>query len=251
MSHRIEFSVGKEKLVGDLHLPEGLKPFPCVITSHGYMSNRSSEKYFQIARRFPLEGIAVFRFDHRGALGGESDGEFEDTTLTRRVEDVVAAIPAVASHSEIDGGKLGLFGSSLGGMDVLLAQDERVKARVTLATPFRFPPPSDKARRSFQEKGYCEYAGGARIKKEFFEDFGRYDLKEAVGKTTCPLLIIHGTLDEQVPRHHAKVLFQAAGSESKELRMLAGGDHSLTDLNLLNEALGYTLDWFQRYLRNS
>jgi cephalosporin-C deacetylase-like acetyl esterase len=82
MQRRLEFQIGKERLVGDTHLPDNLTgPFPCVITSHGYESHRDSERYFQIGNRFPLEGIAVYRFDYRGALNGESDGEFEDTTI--------------------------------------------------------------------------------------------------------------------------------------------------------------------------
>ncbi len=60
MQRRVEFSVGNQRLVGDLHLPDDLKPpFPCVLLSHGYMSNRSGEKHLQMAYRFPLESIAV------------------------------------------------------------------------------------------------------------------------------------------------------------------------------------------------
>jgi len=109
MQRRVEFSVGNQKLIGDLHLPEGFEGlFPCVITSHGYKSRRESEKYFQIGHRFPLEGIAVLRFDHRGALGGESEGKFEDTTLTGRVEDLMAAIEFSTKIREIDSQRLGL-----------------------------------------------------------------------------------------------------------------------------------------------
>ena len=61
MQRRIEFGIGKERLVGDIHLPDSVSgPFPCVITSHGYKSHRDSEKYFQIGHKFPLEGIAVY-----------------------------------------------------------------------------------------------------------------------------------------------------------------------------------------------
>ncbi|MFH1087832.1 MAG: acetylxylan esterase, partial [Chloroflexota bacterium] len=88
MERRIEFYSQGQKIAGNLHLPDGGSgPFPCVVVSHGYMANSGSEKYLQIGYRFPLAGIAVLRFDHRGALGGESQGKFEDTTLTGRVKD--------------------------------------------------------------------------------------------------------------------------------------------------------------------
>jgi len=249
MQRRLEFQIEKEKLVGDLHLPENIpSSFPCVITSHGYKSHRDSDKYFQIGHRFPLEGIAVYRFDHRGALNGESDGEFEDTTLSKRIEDVTAAIDAIASVPQIDSNRLGLLGSNLGGMDVLLVRSDRVKARVVMATPFTFPPPSDEMKSAFREKGYYDYSDGTRIRKEFYEDIQQYNLQEEVKKIKCPILIIHGYLDELVPRHHAEVLYKLAGSDIKELIMVEGADHAFSELEKLNEVLGYALAWFKKYL---
>jgi len=249
MQQRLEFWVGSQRLVGDLHLPDNsTAPIPCVVTSHGYKSHRDGDKYMQIACRFPLEGIAVLRFDHRGALNGESDGEFRDTTLSRRAEDLLAAIGALDGIREIDPNRLGLLGSSFGGMAVLVAKSEKVKAKVAMATPFAFPPPSEEMRSALAEKGYYQYPDGSRINKEFFEDVRRLDLTEEVRQTRCPLLIIHGDLDEVVPRHHARVLYQAAGSQTKDLRMIEGGDHSFTDPGTLNKVIRLALDWFKLYL---
>ena len=249
MQKRLEFRIGKEKLVGDILLPDSFPgPFPCVITSHGYKGHRGSEKYFQIGHRFPLEGIAILRFDHRGALNGDSDGEFEDTTLSRRIEDLLAAIDTAACVREIDTNRLGLLGSSLGGMDVLMARSDRVKARVVMATPFTFPPPSDEMKSAFRERGYYDYPDGTRIKKEFYEDARRYNLQEEIKQIKCPLLIIHGYLDELVPRHHAEVLYRSAGADIKELIMIEAADHAFSEVDRLNEVLGYALDWLKKYL---
>lgn len=249
MEQRLEFLVGNQRVVGDIHLPDNFtEPFPCVICSHGYKSHRNSEKYFQIGYRFALEGIAVLRFDHRGSLNGESDGKFEDTTLSGRVKDLLAAIDALSRIQEIDSRRLGLLGSSLGGMDILLAESEKIKAKVTMATPFTFPRPSEAMKRLFDEKGYYDYPDGSRINKEFYEDLSRYNLKEEVKKLSCPLLIIHGDLDELVPRHHAKVLYQTAGSLIKDLKMIEGGDHAFTDFDKLNIVIRLALDWLKKYL---
>lgn len=70
---------------------------------------------------------------------------------------------------------------------------------------------------------------------------------EGVRQTKCPLWIMHGDLDELVPRHHAKVLYQAAGTEIKDLKMIEGGDHSFTDLDKLNQVIRFALDWFKLY----
>ncbi len=133
-------------------------------------------------------------------------------------------------------------------MDVLIAKSEKVKAKVILATPFAFPQPSEDMKHSFVEKGYYEYPDGSRINKEFYEDFRRYDLKEEIKKVSCPLLITHGDLDELVPRHHAKVLYQTAGAQIKDLKMIEGGDHAFTDLDKLNLVIRSALDWLKQYL---
>ena len=249
MERKIEFSIGDQRLVGDLHLPDSsTEPFPCVICSHGYKSNRNSEKYFQMGYRFPLEGIAVFRFDHRGALGGESDGKFEDSMLSKRIEDVLAAIEAISGVTKINSTSLGLLGSSLGGMDTTLTRNEKIKARVIMSTPFAIPQPVEPVIRSFEEKGYYDYSDGSRINKGFYEDCRHFDLREEIMKIDCPLLIIQGDRDEVVPPDHARVLYETAGSRIKELNVIKGGDHSFTDLEKLNEVISLALNWFKRYL---
>lgn len=246
---RVEFSVKGHKLVGILHLPHrrGKERFPSVICSHGYRSNKESRKYFLIGRQFSLEGIAVLRFDHRGAIGGESEGNFEDTTLTSRVEDNYAALDFLKANQEIDSNRLGLLGSSLGGMDTLLVKDQSIKAKVVMATPFSLPEPSREMFNSFVRKGYYQFPDGSRIKKDFYEDLKQYNLKRNISQMNYPILIIHGDLDEQVPIHHAEVLFEAV-SEPKELRIIEGGDHIFSDPYKLNEVLALSLDWFRKYL---
>lgn len=251
MQRRFELLVENQKLVGDLFLPDSFeKPFPVMICSHGFATNRKRGKWPKIAERFPQKGIAVINFDHRGAIDGESDGEFEDTTLTKRVEDLRAAIDYLAEIKEIDSQRIGLLGSSLGGLTILaLPKDERIKAIVLLATPIVFPRLRFKARESLEKLGYYQYPDGSKIKREFYEDLEKYNFQEEAKKIDCPLLIIHGYLDELVCRHQARVLYEVAGSQTKELKFIEGGDHAFTDLDKLNEVLVLSLDWFKKYLK--
>jgi uncharacterized protein len=249
MKRRMEFAVGKQKLVGDLYLPDGLPAsYPCVVTSHGYKSNRNSEKWQQVGARLPAAGIGVFTFDHRGALNGESDGKFENTTLSARLVDLQAALAAINQVPEIDHHRLGLLGSSLGGMDVLLTKNENIRCKVVMSTPFRIPPPTEVMRSAFTQQGYWDYADGTRIRKEFYADLVKFDVIAEISRDNYPLLIIHGDLDELVPRHHARILFDNAGAPLKSLHTVDGADHSFSDLEKLNEALSYAFDWFRRYL---
>jgi uncharacterized protein len=249
MERRLEFLVGKQKVVGDLYLPEGLPaPFPCVITSHGYKSNRKSEKWLQVGRRLPLEGVSVLTIDHRGALNGESDGLFENTTLSTRIEDLRAAIETVSQIPEINRARLGLMGSSLGGMDVLMNNNATVNVKVVMSTPFRISPPSEAMKTAFEKQGYWDYLDGTRIRRDFYEDLNKHDVIAKLSRENCPLMVIHGDLDELVPRHHSRVIYENTGSSSKALHLIAGADHSFSDLVKLNEALACAFDWLKRYL---
>lgn len=222
---RVEFLVEDEKVVGVLHLPDLARNegVPAVIASHGFMSHMAGQKYVQMGKLFPSHGIAFLRFDHRGALGGQSEGAFEETTLTTRVEDLKGSIDLLSQLQEIDSDRLGLIGSSLGGVVVLLGRDERIRARVVMATPFRFSPPSPEMRASSEGKGYYQHSSGTRIKTGFYQHARKYDLHREVEELRCPLLILHGGSDEQVPPDHAQLLYQAA-REPKELRIVEGAD---------------------------
>ena len=249
MQKRVEFCVENQKLVGDLHLPDNsVAPFPCLVLSHGYMGNRNGEKHLQIGYRFPLEGMAVLRFDHLGALGGESGGQFEDTTLTGRVRDLTAVLDYLKGIPEVDSTRVGLLGSSLGGTTILaLPKSETIRAIVLLSTPVAIPVLRVEARERLGKQGFLQYPDGTRIKKTFFDDLARYDLLAEVRKIRCPLLIIHSDLDNQVPRHQAFVIYRNA-AEPKAIRMIEGADHAFSDTEKLNEVLALALDWFLKYL---
>ena len=223
---------GEHGLAGVFHSPRE-KASTCVITCHGLYSSKDSEKYVGIARRFCGEGLAVLRFDFRGC--GESVGRFEETSLTGRMEDLEDALDFVQQQGCES---VGLMGSSLGGTVAVLtaAKDERVKALVTWATPCHL----DELFRGEGIKGL----------EKLRQDVSRYDVVKAVKGVHCPVLIIHGSLDEQVPLSHAEFLYENA-KEPKDIQIIKGGDHRLTDPSHRRRAVELTLDWFKKYLTKS
>ena len=220
---------GEYGLAGVLHSPDE-KTRACVITCHGLISGKDSEKYVGIARRFCGEDLAVLRFDFRGC--GESGGLFEDTSLSGRMEDLESALDFV---EEQGCESVGVMGSSLGGTVAVLtaAKDKRVKALVTWATPCYL----DELFREEVTRGF----------EKLRRDVGKYDVVKAVRGMRCPILIVHGSLDEQVPLSHCKVLYENA-NEPKDLQIIEGADHRLTNPIHREKAVELTLNWFKRYL---
>ncbi len=203
----------------------------CVITCHGLQSSKDSQKYVGIARRFCREGIAVLRFDFRGC--GQSAGRFEETSLTGRMEDLRDALDFVQEQGCKN---IGVVGSSLGGTVGVLtaAKDNRVKTLVTWATPCHL----DKL---FREK-IIEGLGNLR------QDVSKYDVVKTVKDILCPVLIIHGSLDEQVPLSHAEDMYKNA-NEPKSVQVVEGADHRFTNPSYRRRAVELTLSWFKKYLK--
>jgi dipeptidyl aminopeptidase/acylaminoacyl peptidase len=114
------------------------------------------------------------------------------------------------------------------------AKDRRIKALVTWATPCYLG----------------ELFRGDVIEglEKLRQDVRKYDVVKALKETRCPILIVHGSLDEIVPLSHAKVLYENA-KEPKNIQIIEGGDHRLTDSSHRGRAVELTLEWFKKYLK--
>jgi len=220
---------GEYGLAGVLHSPDE-ETSACVITCHGLYSSKDSEKCVEVGRRFCGEGLAVLRFDFRGC--GESRGLFEDTSLTGRIEDLESALDFVEKQGYES---IGVMGRSLGGSVAVLtaAKDRRIKTLVTWATPCHL----DELFRGLLE-------GFEKLR----QNVSKYDVVKALKEMHCPVLVVHGSLDEQVPLSHAKVLYENA-KEPKDIQIIVGADHRLTDPSHRRRAVELTLEWFKKYLK--
>jgi dipeptidyl aminopeptidase/acylaminoacyl peptidase len=232
---KVNFLSEGQKLSGILHLPEKKSP-PCVIASHGLLSSKDSEKYIALGDRLSQEGIALLRFDFRGI--GESEGRIEDDTVSRRIMDLGSAIDFIRSRRDL-GNRIGLLGSSLGGYVSLIkaSQVEKIRAIVIWATPFHLDDLKS-------NKG----AEGHPLPEEaFFEDLPKHRLLPLLPKVSnCT--VIHGEKDELVPVDQAWEIFDSLGTP-KEIHILEGADHRLTDPAHRTRAMELSAAWFRRYLQ--
>jgi fermentation-respiration switch protein FrsA (DUF1100 family) len=234
--HRLTIPTGGGRLAAALHLPEaGQRPWPCVVTAHGLLSSKDSDKYVQIGEVFTQAGIAVCRFDFRGC--GESQGNLAETTLAQRVADLRAVVEMMRTHPALSG-RVALLGSSLGGYAALFAanRDFKVKAVAAWATPANLDDLAE-----HPEMVRAQGLGDAFI-AELKE--GRY-LRAPVGTRYC--LFVHGEQDELVPADHARRLAETA-LNPRHLEVIPGADHRFTDATHRQQAVRLSLDWIGRYL---
>jgi len=125
----LSFANGDAVYSGTLSLPSGQGVYPAVILVSGtglqdrdWVFNRGTFKMGpQIARHLNSQGIAVFRYDDRGA--GKSTGSPEtETSFEDLIADVNVAVDTLRNRDEID--EVGLCGHSLGGILSILSASE-------------------------------------------------------------------------------------------------------------------------------
>lgn len=114
----VGFRVGGDVLRGDVYRPEGEFPPPIVVMGHGF----GAERRFRLpafAERLCAAGLAVLLFDYRGF--GDSEGAPRGLVDPgRHLADFAAAVQYAQNLTGVDGARLALWGTSLGGGHVLV-----------------------------------------------------------------------------------------------------------------------------------
>lgn len=246
MDRIITFYSQGQAITANLSIP--LEGVPCVIMSHGLEGSKDGAKWQLLATKLYEAGIASLRFNYRGCGQGKnkSQGKFEETTLSGRIQDFKAALNFVEGTA-VDGSRLGVVSSSLGGIVAIAAWDKRIKAMVAMATPYQFPTPPEKRPRHIQDAEYFNLTSGRRIKTELLSELCHHDTGRDVGRVKCPLLVIHGSADKDVPVDDARRLYEKA-NEPKRLEIIKGGSHGFDNPIHLQQVASLAFGWLRRHL---
>ncbi len=236
---RVEFPSRRGNgLVGDLHRAGG----PALVLCHGMESTRGGTKQAAIVRRFVPKGYSVLRFDF--SYVGESEGRFEDLTISGEVADALGAIDFLAEFAPP---ACVLVGSSLGGAVALLAAAQSggaVSAVATIAAVAESSVFLEGLSRdeieAWRRDGWRRWGQG-RLRATFLEDLERVDVLAAAAALDRPLLIVHGEADPVVPVAHARAIAAAHGRA--RVRVLAGVGHRFEEPNALETLLDELEGW--------
>ncbi|ORB67532.1 alpha/beta hydrolase [Mycolicibacterium tusciae] len=116
-TERVDFESRGTRCAAWLTVPQAAGPHPAVVLVHGLGATHDM-MLAQYEQHFAAAGIATLAFDYRNT--GASDGQPRQHISTRnQCQDVVAAIGHLGRRSDIDAARVGLWGTSLGGMNVI------------------------------------------------------------------------------------------------------------------------------------
>jgi pimeloyl-ACP methyl ester carboxylesterase len=211
---------------------------PTVFWLGGFRSDMRATKAEALDQWAARRGRGYVRFDYTGH--GESDGRFEDATISTWLEDALAVIETFATGAFV------LVGSSMGGWLALLAtrallqRSGRRPSGLVLIAPAvdfterlmweQFPPD---IRRTILEEGV--YARPSLhspepypITRALIDDGRRHLLLGQTIATGCPVHILQGMQDPDVPWRHALELVEHLPGESVSMTLIKDGDHRLS-----------------------
>jgi pimeloyl-ACP methyl ester carboxylesterase len=210
---------------------------PTLVFLPGYASDMAGTKAVALDAWAEREGRAMLRFDYSGC--GESDGVFEDGTLAVWRDDALALIDTVTD------GPLVLIGSSMGGWIGLLvaeARPERVAAFVGIAAAPDFTDwgYSQDEKMKLLAEGRIEqpsdYGAPTVTTRAFWQSGEALRMLHRDIAIDCPVRLLHGQRDADVPWHHSTHLAGKLRSADVQTILVKDGDHRLSrpqDLNLL------------------
>jgi pimeloyl-ACP methyl ester carboxylesterase len=223
---------------------------PTVVFLPGFRSDMTGDKATALAAFCEARGQAMLRFDYSGH--GASGGDFLRGTIGTWASDVLTVIDRLTE------GKLVLVGSSMGGWMALLtarARPERVAALIGIAAAPDFTERlmwesmTPVERVTLIQDGVLhvpsQYGDPTPITRGLIEDGRHHLVLRTPIPLDCPIRLLHGQTDPDVPWELALRIARQVASPDVEVILVKDGDHRLSrprDLALLTRTLGALLE---------
>lgn len=209
---------------------------PGIIFCSGFNSDMRGAKAEALAQWCLDSGRQFTRFDYLGH--GQSSGKFVDGTIGRWRDDALAVLDEITTGPQV------MIGSSMGGWIMLLAalaRPERIVALVGIAAAPDFTEQMRETRlsaeqlRDLSNEGFCDlpncYDDGEpyRISMSLLDEGQNHLLLDKPIPIACPVRLLQGQLDEDVPWQHALAIAESITSDDVEVTLIKSGDHRLSE----------------------
>jgi alpha-beta hydrolase superfamily lysophospholipase len=214
----------------------------------GFASAMTGSKATAVDAYAAEKGLAATRFDYSGH--GASGGAFADGTISRWLAESRAVFDGFAEGRQI------VVGSSMGGWLALrLAEALRDSGRIAglvliapavdMTRALMWDRWKKKARDTLMTAGLYREPGAHSddpyvITRALIEDGDAHLFGDRLIDVGCPVTILQGVADKEVPWRHAAALVERLASDDVVLTLVKDGDHRLSrpeDLERLTAAI--------------
>lgn len=229
---------------------------PGIFWLGGYRSDMAGSKAAALDAWAEASGHACTRFDYSGH--GVSGSRFEDGTISRWLEEAEAVLDASTKGPQV------LVGSSMGGWIALLlarrlrerGAGDRLAGMVLIAPAFDMTKDLMWAQMSPAERRRLKKDGKLTRPSDYspepdiithalIEDGERHLFGDQPIETGCPVHVIQGMQDPDVPWTHATTLMERLAFDDAVLTLVRDGDHRLSrpeDIERLTRAVAEMIE---------
>jgi len=259
------------KMVATFTYPKDVEKAPVVVMFHGFTGQRNEmdivggieTMYGRTARIFAEQGYASLRIDFIGS--GESDGKWENTTVSGQISDALAAIEYVKTLDRVDADRIALLGLSQGGTVAACTagRSEDVDA-VILWSAVSLPQfvysnllGQDNVLKALKSDnseelivGTLPWGATTTLKANFYQDFFLLSPSAEIASYKGPLQVTVGLMDTIVyPQPYAGQILLQYHEGYEELVIMDDVDHMLNILTgnytALDRAISNALDFLK------
>ena len=201
------------------YIPSPRKDAPVIIACHGFPFDKGNILGLV---RFLYPDYGIFLFDFRRM--GESEGTIT-TVGYRETKDLAAAVDYLRARGIK---KIGALGFSLGGAVLILANNPAIEAVVADSSYADLNSVLDSL---FKNLGPLKWPliklVDLWVKVFLRVDLGEISPLQQIREIDCPVLLIHGAADSQIPGEHSQRLFIEARASGKNAQfwLVPGSDH--------------------------
>lgn len=226
---------------------------PGLLWLSGFKSDMRGSKAVALAEWASARNRACTRFDYSGH--GLSSGSFEDACVSHWLEETLAVF------DQFRAGPTVVVGSSMGGWIALLLalarrDTGRIKGLVLIAPAVDFTEElmwkqrfTDEIREAILRDGRWQQPSAYSedpyvITRKLIEDGRKHLILDKLLMTGCPVTILQGVQDPDVPWQHAERLAEALPDDEVTFTLIPDGDHRLSrpqDIDLLFRAVSHMI----------
>jgi pimeloyl-ACP methyl ester carboxylesterase len=244
-------SGGEARRIAFRRRPAQRRDRPGLVWLCGFKSDMGSTKATALDAHAEANGLGLLRYDYSGH--GASGGAFEEGAISHWLDETLAVIRAASDGPQI------LVGSSMGGYLALLAaralgeagETARLAGMALIAPAVDFTEAlmwakaTKHQRRAIAEEGvwlrHSPYSPEPYpITRGLIEDGRKHLLMGSTIRSHCPIRILQGMRDEDVPYAHVMTLVEHIPADPVTLTLIKDGDHRLSrpeDIALLMAAI--------------
>lgn len=215
--------------------PASPPPWPAMVIIHG--AGSAKESHADFARLCAANGWVALTYDQRG------HGESADEMAPAALADVGALASLLASRPGVDGKRVCVRGSSLGGYLAIRA----AAGEPAIAGVIAICPASGEGLRRGLHAGSLQMRADVAALGAWL---GEHDLRDAAAALAPkPLILLHAEGDERVPYAWSQELYARAGAATSRLLIVPGGHHRSVQHD--PELQATALAWLARALERS